>query len=135
MGFFNFLKTKSNSDRFVTETAFARILDKQMQGAPQVLAQLRKLNVSADKELRLEFFFYADKEDKAERLSAEIGKLNYTVNHHVSASDKKLLVITGWTTKIKMTNEAVAQWAKQMCELGYKFDCEFDGWGTDPMQE
>ncbi|MBL7829785.1 MAG: hypothetical protein JNK41_02060 [Saprospiraceae bacterium] len=33
-----------------------------------------------------------------------------------------------------MAEEVVKQWTKKMCELGYKFDCEFDGWGTDPNQ-
>ncbi|MFC3562039.1 ribonuclease E inhibitor RraB [Pedobacter jamesrossensis] len=43
---------------------------------------------------------------------------------------KKILI----ATKMKMTDEVVKQWTKQMCELGYKFDCEFDGWGTEPDQ-
>jgi regulator of RNase E activity RraB len=134
MGLFDFLKPKSNSGQFVSETAFNSNRDKQMQMTPLTLDQLRKLNVTSDKELKLEYFFYANTADKAEQLATEIGKLNYTVQHGVSAGDKKLFIVTGWTTKMKMADEIVKQWTKQMCELGYMFDCEFDGWGTDPSQ-
>jgi len=132
MKLFNLLKTESNNGQFVTETDFINNCDKQMQGALQVLEQLRNLNVSTDKSLKLEYFFYTNTAEKAEQFVVEIKKMNYTVSYGVSASDKTIFVITGWTTEMKMTNEVVKQWIQQMCELGYKFDCEFDGWGTDP---
>lgn len=134
MGLFDFLKPKSNG-QFVTEKAFIINRDKQMQMTPQVVEQLRKLNVTSDKELKLEYFFYTNTAEKAKQLATEIGKMNYTVEYGVSAGDKKMFLITGWTTKMKMADEIVEQWTKQMCELGYKFDCEFDGWGTEPDQE
>jgi regulator of RNase E activity RraB len=34
-----------------------------------------------------------------------------------------------------MDDGTVQSWAKEMCELGYKFDCDFDGWGTTPNQD
>ena len=36
---------------------------------------------------------------------------------------------------MKMDDQAVQLWTKEMSELGYKFDCEFDGWGTTPDQD
>lgn len=135
MGLFDFLKPKSNNRQFVSETAFNINCDKQMQMTPQTLEQLRNLNVTTDRELKLEYFFYTNTADKAKQLATEIEKLNYTVQHGVSAGDKNLFIVTGWTTKMKMSEEVVKHWTKQMCELGYKFDCEFDGWGTEPDQE
>lgn len=135
MGLFDFLKPKPNNGHFVSESTFNNNLDRQMQMTPQTLDQLRNHNVTDDKELKLEYFFYTNTEKKAEKLATEIGKLNYKVEHGVSAGDKKLFIVTGWTTKMKMSDEVVKQWTKQMCELGYKFDCEFDGWGTNPDQE
>lgn len=135
MGQFEFLKPKYHGRQFVSETTFISNRDKQMQMTPKTLAQLRKLNVPAEKELKLEYFFYTNTGDKAQQLAIEIGKLNYTVQHGVSAGDNKLFIVTGWTTKMKMADEVVKQWTKQMCELGYTFDCEFDGWGTEPEQE
>lgn len=134
MGLFDFFKSRTNNRQFVSETAFNNNQDRQIQMIPQILEQLRNLNVAADKELKLEYFFYTNAMDKAEQLASEISKLNYTVQHGISAGDKNLFIVTGWTTKMKMADEVVKQWTKQMCELGYKFDCEFDGWGTDPNQ-
>ena len=135
MGLFDFLKPKQNgNNQFVTEQAFKSNLTKQMQMTPQTMEQLRKINVSADKELKLEYFFYTNTADKAKLFADEIGKLNYEVKHGQSAGDNKSFVITGWTTKMKMQDNVVANWTKEMCELGYKFDCDFDGWGTSPDQ-
>jgi regulator of RNase E activity RraB len=135
MGLLDFLKPKSNKGQFVSESSFSNNCDLQIQMIPKTLDQLRKINAIDDKELKLEFFFYTNTAYKAEQLAAEIEKLNYTVQHGVSAGDRKLLIVTGWTTKMKMADEVVEEWTKQMCELGFKFDCEFDGWGADPDQE
>lgn len=133
MKLFDFQKSKNG--QFVTEKGFNKNRDKHMEMVPDIFEQLRKLNVTEDKELNLEYFFYTNTAEKAEQFANEIQKLNYTVEHGVSASDKSLFIITGRTTKIKMTDEIVIQWTKQMCELGYKHDCEFDGWGTEPEQQ
>jgi regulator of RNase E activity RraB len=135
MGLLDLFKSKSNSRQFVSETAFNSNRSKQVEMTPQTLEQLRKLNVAEDKELKLEYFFYTNTEAKAKELAAEIEKLNYKVDYGISAGDKRLFVVTGWTTKIKMADEVVKSWTKKMCDLGFKFDCEFDGWGTEPDQE
>ena len=36
---------------------------------------------------------------------------------------------------MQMSNEVVTKWVEQMCKLGYKFDCDFDGWGTLDQDE
>ncbi len=97
------------------------------------MEQLRKIDVSEDTELKLEYFFYTNTADKAKLFAEEIKKLNYEVTDKQSAYDNSF-IITGWTTKMKMEDKVVANWTKEMCELGYKFDCEFDGWGTSPNQ-
>lgn len=135
MGLFDFLKPKSNNGQFVSEAEYNNNRDKQMQMTPETLEQLRNLGVTADKELKLEYFFYTNTAEKAKQLATEIENLNYTVQHGVSSGDKNLFIVTGWTTKMKMSDEVVKQWTKQMCELGYKYDCEFDGWGTEPDQK
>ena len=135
MGIFDFLKPKSSNGIFVTESAFEKNRDNQMKMTPLIIEQLRKLNVTEEKELKLEFFFYTNKAEKAQEFATEIEKLNYLVKHRISTGLKKTFIITGWTTKMKMENGIVQSWTKQMCELGYKFDCDFDGWGTTPDQE
>ncbi|UFH34943.1 ribonuclease E inhibitor RraB [Flavobacterium acetivorans] len=117
---------KSEEDKFVIESAFNKNLEKLMQITPQTIYHFRKINDAEEKELKLEFFFYTNKAKKAEKLVAELKKINYTVKQSVSEKDNKIFIITGWTTKIKMSDEIVKKWTNQMCILGYNFDCEFD---------
>jgi len=120
--------------RFWTEKAHRENLAKQVAMTPQTMAQLRKLGAAEDSMLRLEFFFYTDTEQKAGLLAAALRKLGYDVTAGRSAGDEKLFLVTGWTTPLRMEDAIVVEWAKQMCRLGYEYDCEFDGWGTNPGQ-
>ena len=135
MGIFDFLKSKPKNNSFVSKSDSEENIHRQMQMTPQTLGHLRELDVDENRELKLEYFFYTNTLEKSEELADEIKKLNYTVENGVSAGDKKLFIVTGWTTKMKMTNEVVSNWTKQMCELGFKHDCEFDGWGTSDDQQ
>ena len=134
MGLLDFLKPKSKNGQFVSETTFNNIRDEQKHMTVQTMDQLRKLDLAEDEELRLEFFFYTNTLDKAAQFAAELEKLNYKVKYGVSEGDKYLFIITGWTTKMKMTDQVVRKWTNKMCEIGYRFDCDFDGWGTNPGQ-
>ena len=133
MGLFNFFKN-NESKKFVNEQDFNKNLSKQLQMTPMTMEQLRKINISEDKELKLEFFFYTNTLEKANNLELELNKINYQVESRQSASNKKEYIVTGWTTKMKMTDEIVKRWTKEMCEIGFKYDCDFDGWGTSPEQ-
>ena len=133
MGLFGFLRNDGNK-QFVSESTFQNNRTKQMQMTPLTMKELKKINVSEDKELKLEYFFYTNTDKKATAFAKELQKLNYEVKSGQSAGDKKLFIITGWTTKMLMEDSIVANWTKTMCELGYDFDCEFDGWGTTPNQ-
>jgi hypothetical protein len=133
MGLFDFLRN-NGIKQFVSESAFENNSTKQIKMTPLTMKELKKLNVNEDKELKLEYFFYTNTDKKANAFALELSKLNYDVKSRQSAGDKKLFLVTGWTTKMKMEDSTVANWTKAMCELGYEFDCEFDGWGTTPDQ-
>jgi len=120
--------------RYVSESAFSENRTKQTVMAPQTMAQLRKYGVTDETELKLEFFFYTNTETKASELADALKKKGYAVERKPAAHDKALQVITGWTAKMKMTDAIVIGWTREMCELGYASDCEFDGWGTNPKQ-
>ena len=134
MGLLDIFKSNGNG-QFVSDRAFKKNLARQVELAPETLRHLKNYGVSDDSELKLEFFFYARTEDKAQMLAAALKKINYEVEFGKSAGDKKLFIITGLTTKMRMDDWTVQSWAKEMCELGYKFDCDFDGWGTTPDQD
>lgn len=120
--------------RYVSESAFSENRTKQTVMAPQTMAQLRKYGVTDETELKLEFFFYTNTEAKAVELAAALKKKGYSVGQKPAAHDKSLRVVTGWTEKMKMEDGIVIAWTREMCEIGYGSDCEFDGWGTNPKQ-
>ena len=139
MGFFGSLFGCSKGDgdkpdRYVSEPAFRENLAKQTMMSPQTVAQLRKHGVTRDANLKLEFFFYTDNDAKGKSLDKSLQDLQYTVECGPAAGDTRLVLVTGWTTPLKMSEEAVVAWTEKMCRLGYEHDCEFDGWGTNPSQ-
>ena len=134
MGLFDFLLKKGDS-QFVPEKEFDQNSDMQVHLAPIAMNNLRMLDIDDDSELKVEFFFYTNTLEKAKTLSIELEKLSYELYHYGECGFKKgLYSITGCTDKMKMSDNIVAKWAQDMCELGYIFDCEFDGWGTTPDQ-
>jgi hypothetical protein len=139
MGFFGTLFGCSDvsgdvPQRYVTEASFRKNLATQSTMSPQTVAELRKHGVTEDSSLKLEFFFYTDKEIKGQGLAAALRSLNYNVESGPSAGDPKLILVTGWTIPIKMSDGEVVGWTEKMCRLGYEHDCKFDGWGTNPEQ-
>lgn len=138
MGILSFLFGASSASGqeapFVTEAAFQSNLDRQTAMTPETVQQLREYGVTPESELRLEYFFYTNTEAKARALAAELEAKEYSVEFGPSAADSAQIVITGWTTPLTMDTEGVVAWSAEMTRLGYKYDCEFDGWGTNPSQ-
>ena len=120
--------------QFITPEAFQENFARQSTMTPQTVAQLRTLNVAPETELKLEMFFYTNTPDKAVALATVLSDRQYQVEHGPSASDRNLQVITGWTDKMPMHETNVLAWTKEMCQIGFEHDCEFDGWGTNPNQ-
>ncbi len=133
MGLFESLRRKDS--RFVIEKAYKLNSEKHVAGVPKILAVLIEHHVNETNQLQLEFFFYTNTIEKAKLLAAELKNRNYSVEYNTSAHDNKLFVINGRTIKMKIEEKTLVDWAKEMCGLGYNYDCEFDGWGTDIKQK
>ena len=133
MGLLDIFKSRTPK-RFVSENDFRKNLSSQLKMTPQTLEQLKKLDIDDTKELKLEYFFYTNSLEKAKIFADQIKADNFNTEYHQAAIGKDQFVITGWTNPMKMDEEIVGTWTKKMCELGYKHDCEFDGWGTNPDQ-
>lgn len=140
MGILSFLfggaGANGQGTQFVTAQAFQANLTRQTTMSPQTqtLAELRKHRVADTSQLKLELFFYTNRLAKAERLANALKGKRYEVDYGSSASDKSVFVVTGWTTPLLMDDETVVSWTDQMTRLGYEYDCEFDGWRTNPSQ-
>ena|SRR5581483_3082554 len=136
MGFFSTLfGGKTGGDgRFQTEEAYTHNRAQQLGMTPLTIAQLRKFGVTDQSQLKLEYFFYTNTQEKAAALAEALAALGYVGGHERSASKKKQFLVTGWTTPMTMDDSTVLDWTGQMCDVGYQYDCEFDGWGTNPKQ-
>jgi len=121
-----------DSSRFVGKEEHEKTLKKQVNMSPITLAKLREYGVTDEAELKLEYFFYTDTEDKAKDLAGALVKKGYTSKAQPSAGDPSIYVVTGWSTKLRMSEDSVVNWTREMCLLGYSKDCDFDGWGTKP---
>lgn len=132
MGFLSLFSNRPK--QFVSEADFRQNMAEQMAMTPMTLQQLRKIGVTPDRELKLEFFFYTDSLQKAVSLANDLKQRGYEIEHGPSASDKATQIITGWTVKMTMEDGGVLDWTRDMCQLGFSHDCDFDGWGTTPAQ-
>jgi hypothetical protein len=134
MGIEEFLDAAGGSKQFVTAEKFEEIIACQPELAHATLETLRHLEEKPSAELRLEFFFYTNSAGKAKEFCEYLRKKNYSADYEKTRKGKNLFSINGWTTKIPMKNETVIAWSKEMCESGFQYDCEFEGWGTTPDQ-
>ncbi|MBE8724401.1 ribonuclease E inhibitor RraB [Flavobacterium hungaricum] len=119
---------KKQKQQFVSETDFTANQGIQFRTAIEALVTLRDAGVEEEDALKIEYFFYTNTLEKAQKLEQEIQKMNYTVNHTAASHDKRLFVISGSTTAIKMMHETLSKWVGEMCELGYEHDCSFENW-------
>lgn len=125
---------QASADQFHSEAQFKENLVRQTTMTPQTLAQLYEYGVSEDSELKLEYFFYTNSEDKAASLHKALVELGYSGEYGQSASDDSIYIVTGWTAPINMSKDSAVSWTESMCKIGFEHDAEFDGWGTNPEQ-
>ncbi|MBA3647677.1 MAG: ribonuclease E inhibitor RraB [Chitinophagales bacterium] len=119
---------RSGKYRFISEDEYRekRVLQRFFNS--KVLNQFREQGGGRGKVLPVEFFFYTDDEDKAINLAIEISKLHYEISGiDRDRSDNKWQV-KGRAPIMKMENKTLTKWSKQMVDLGYENDCDFDGW-------
>jgi hypothetical protein len=128
MGFLDAFTRKPR--RFVTESQHRENMGRQMQRNAQTLGRLADGGVSYEDLFRLEFFFYTDSPRKAAALASELDALGYEVEYRMSPENEGQMLITGWTTPMPMAETAVNGWSMHMCQLGFRHDCRFDGWGS-----
>jgi hypothetical protein len=128
MGFLDAFAGKPK--RFVTQEELRANMARQMQHNARTLGRLADKGISYEDLFRLEFFFYADSTRKAGALASELDALGYEVECRPSPTDERQTLITGWTTPMPMAEAAVNGWSMHMCQLGFRHDCRFEGWGS-----
>lgn len=119
---------------FISKDEYQSGRKKQIEMTTETLQQLREYGVGDSTQLKLEYFFYTNQEAKAVALAGELQNKDYSAETERLEGDEESFLITGWTDKMLMTENTVTNWVGMMCDLGFKHDCEFDGWGTNPEQ-
>ena len=76
---------------------------------------------------QVEFFFYADSEDKGSNLAISLSQLGYEI-YGVEWSGDKWSII-GATLLMKIDEATLTEWGEAMYSLADKMDVLFDGWG------
>ncbi|HLS11876.1 MAG TPA: ribonuclease E inhibitor RraB [Flavobacteriaceae bacterium] len=119
----------SNKLQFISKDDFENNLESQNFKITRTLGVMGDFNLKAKEKIEIDFFFYTDTSEKAQELSNRLKKLNFEASWHKPIKDHTLYSVVCWTDKMENDEELLTYWAKFMCQLGYKFDCEFDGWG------
>jgi len=124
MGLLSFIKFKRK--HFIDDKEFKNILEEQIQISQQKIEEYLKSNFDADKTFKIEYFFITNTKNKAEKFCSVIRNLNYS-SQYIYSPVMKLFLLTG-SIEMKVSEDAIMHWTKEMCELGYKFESKFDGW-------
>jgi regulator of RNase E activity RraB len=136
LSFLSSLFGKGNKNgSYTTEKDYQHNRSLQTQMASNTLRALVEHGVKANETLKLEYFFYTNTIDKAVELVDELKQKGFEVEHSKSLGEKNAYIVTGWTTPMPMEDSTLVVWVGEMCDLGFKHDCEFDGWGAYTTQD
>src|SRR4030095_801388 len=125
------VKTK---DRFFTEDQFKSDLAKMEIFNNEKLKQLSQYGVTDGSGISMDFYFATDDSLKAQQLAEELESLNYHANRiHPSSNNKNLWVLSASSSRVNMDIQLLNTWTQSVCSLGYKHDCECNGW--NPVTE
>jgi regulator of RNase E activity RraB len=131
MSLFSFITKRT--DRFLSDKDHRKNVKLQLSMTPQTLKQLHSYGVNDNSKLKLEFFFFTDQSEKAEKLKSALDDKSYSIRE-LHLTENQHWIISGWTTQLQMDLDTILSWTKEMCDIGFEHDCEFDGWGTTPEQ-
>lgn len=126
MGILHLLKRKRKK-QFVSEINFSTNRGRQSHLAVEKLVRLREANVEEDDMLKIDYSFCTDTVEKAQELIKALQYMDHDINK-ISDSKKGVLIVKGKSIPVKMMHEVLRKWALDMCDLGQKYDCNFDGW-------
>lgn len=114
---------------FISVKKFESNLKGQKDLANRYLDLLSKCDIRMEEPKGMEFFFYSKTREDADELKKDLEKIGYEV-YGIERSTKNQYSIIGVTPPISLGKEKFKKWIKEMNEIGFINDCDFDGWGT-----
>lgn len=128
----SYYKTEPQRERFIKETDYNTYLENKMQTFRKSLLEIKKMDEPELQNRKLVFNFNTNNMEKVMLLENEIRKNYYpSVRHGGDVPHPVLFLITGETNRMTISDTLVEAWVKQMCKVGFQFDCEFMSWGLE----
>lgn len=128
MGLFSFLKSNK---RFVSEKQLLENIRNQKSMNEETLFEFREYGIDENTTRILEFYFFSNDVLKLEQLKAALLNMNCKeLQLEKDPESKKHWALFGETNPMKMELSTINNWTKSLCEIGFEYDCEFDGWGA-----
>ncbi|UYQ94451.1 ribonuclease E inhibitor RraB [Chitinophaga horti] len=136
VGIFYFIEQRRKSDQASPKAEVERMAITDSDQTDKLLvAELRKLGVTPEDSLKLEYFFYTSSASSAAQLTDSLKQLGYTASYRRAADNSSEIVVTGWTSPMLMQDSIVMSWSARMRDMAVRYNSLFDGWGTDPHQK
>lgn len=128
MGLFSFLKSNK---RFVSEKQLQENIQNQQSMNEETLFEFSEYGIDENATRILEFYFFSNDVLMLEQLKNALQKLNYKeLQLEKDPESKKHWALYGETNPMNMELNTINNWTKSLCEIGFEYDCEFDGWGA-----
>ena len=129
IGVFIFTNCKmENKGRFFSKEKYENELNQSVNN--DVLERIKSDSTITKDEMIFSFYFITDKRAKIDSL---IGYLEQNEsNQQIIELNQvnEIWELNGRTYPIKLEIDSINRWERNMWEIGYKFDCELDGWET-----
>lgn len=124
---------KKQKPRFVTQELYEKNLERQLTTNKLIVQRLTELGVREGQTILLDFSFYAIDLPNLKLLEQTLQEMNYTELQikNSSHNQTEFYLLRGKTTPIEFGENSINEWVKDMIAIGFKYDCEFDGWGTN----
>ena len=135
MSLFEFQGIELDPDRFVTEEAFEENLEEQVTIAHFAMEHYTMIGQEPGTKLDVDFYFSTNTKEKAEIFLTEMTNRGFHLCLTTPRPPENLFGIVATKPKVVITEKSLAILAREMCKIGYIFDCSFDSWGMGFITE
>ncbi|MCH7400834.1 hypothetical protein ACFOUP_12705 [Belliella kenyensis] len=112
---------------FVKPAEFALIKNKQIQETTSTLEEYFKKKAE-DIPSKLQYYFFSDSNEKIVTLGNVLLQMKNHISFDATEDSTSLFVVIGEIDNPNLSIAFMIEWTNNMCELGFKHDCEFGGW-------
>jgi hypothetical protein len=129
MSLFEFEGIQLDPDRFVTEEAFEECLAEQSSIALYAMEHFMMLGQESGAKANVDYFYSTNTKEKADTLMAELANRGFRLSLSMPHPPEALFSIVATRLNVVITERNLILLAREMCKIGYIFDCSFDAWG------